>query len=334
LKYGKLLLWGGTPALNMEHLNDDIPFLKRFIIEDIITQDQYILVKTAEEILAKDEKEINAFKQWLLDNKCTIEFDNVMVTKEILDKQIALYLAARKIITNFHQKGERIIGTSIKCQPELSVDYGITPCLLPAFLPFAFNHEGHKSIIPTVCEGDIKGLLTSTILFALNNEIPPLFGDLKIVNDDYFVIANCGAASAYYGGLSNKPEKTLPRCTIAAQCQGNAGGAFGYRTPATDEEITYARLIRLDTNYIMQYGTGKIVALKDKQKMGWGKTWPHTAVKMKVSVESLIKTIGTNHLSLMPGNFTEELKHVSKILGIPAFQLDNEDSIQNFLDIY
>jgi L-fucose isomerase-like protein len=238
------------------------------------------------------------------------------------------------ILNNFYQKGERIIGTSIKCQPELSVDYGITPCLLPAFLPYAFDHEGPKAIIPTVCEGDIKGLLTSTFLFALNNEIPPLFGDLKIVNDDYFVIANCGAASAYYGGLSNKPEKTLPSCTLAAQCQGAAGGSFGYRTPATDEDITYARLIRLDTNYIMQYGTGNIVALKDNQKMGWGKTWPHTAIKMKVSVESLIKAIGTNHLSLMPGNYTEELKHVSKILGIPAFQLDNEDSIQNFLDIY
>jgi hypothetical protein len=85
LKYGKLLLWGGSPALNMEHLNDDVPFLKRFIIEDIITQDQYLIVKNAEEILEKEEKKINAFKQWLLDNKCKIEYDNVMVSKEILD---------------------------------------------------------------------------------------------------------------------------------------------------------------------------------------------------------------------------------------------------------
>ncbi|NHJ49167.1 MAG: fucose isomerase [Asgard group archaeon] len=334
LRYGKLLLWGGTPALNMEHLNDDIPFLKRFLIEDIITQDQYLLVKNAEDILVNEKKSIDAFKQWLLDNKCTIKYDNVMVSKEILDKQIALYLAAKKILNSFHQDGERIIGTSIKCQPELSVDYGITPCLLPAFLPFGFDHEGPKPIVPTVCEGDIKGLLTSSLLYALNNEIPPLFGDLKIVNDDYFVIANCGAASAYYGELSNKPEKTLPNCTIAAQCQGVAGGAFGYRTPTTDEEITYARLIRLDTNYIMQYGTGKIVTMKEKQKMGWGITWPHTAVKMNVSVESLVKAIGTNHLSLMPGNYTEELKHVSKILGISTVQLDNENSIQSFLDIY
>jgi L-fucose isomerase-like protein len=334
LKYGKLLLWGGSPALNMEHLNDDIPFLKRFIIEDIITQDQYIIVKQAEEILNSNKERIAAFKQWLLDNKCNIEYDKEMVTEDTLEKQIALYLAAKDIVKEFHKQGERIIGTSIKCQPELSVDYGITPCLLPAFLPFGFDHEGAKPIIPTVCEGDIKGLLTSTLLYALNKGVPPLFGDLKIVNDDYFVIANCGAASAYYGKLSNDPKITLPRCAIKAQCQGVAGGAFGYRTPTTNEEITYARLIRLDTHYIMQYGTGKIVALKDKQQMGWGITWPHTAVKMEVPVELLVKAIGTNHLSLMPGNYAEELKHISKILGISTVQLNNEESIMNFLDIY
>ncbi|NHJ39388.1 MAG: fucose isomerase [Asgard group archaeon] len=334
LKYGKLLLWGGTPALNMDHLNDDIPTLKRFIIEDIITQDQYLLVKKAEGFLNKQKLKIEAFKKWLIDNKCLIEYDDVMLSEEILDKQIALYLASKEILKEFYLQGERIIGTSIKCQPELSVDYGITPCLLPAFLPFGIDHEGPKPIIPTVCEGDIKGLLTSVILFALNKEIPPLFGDLKIVNDDYFVIANCGAASAYYGGLSGDPKISLQKCTIKAQCQGIAGGAFGFRTPTSNNEITYARLIRLDTNYIMQIGTSKIVTLKDNQQMGWGITWPHTAIKMKVPLELMVKAIGTNHLSLTLGNYVAEMKHVSKLLGIPIVLLDNEDSIQNFLDIY
>ncbi len=334
LKNGKLLLWGGTPALNMEHLNDDIPYLKRFIIGDIETQDQYMLVKQGTEILQKSSSRISEFKDWLTKNGCAITFDNKMVSEEIFHKQIALYLAAKDIISNYHLKGERIIGVSIKCQPELSVEYGITPCLLPAFLPFPEDHSGEKPIIPTVCEGDIKGLLTSAILFSLNSTVPPLFGDLKAITDNYFIIANCGAASAYYAGLSNTPKKTLPKSTIQPQCQGVAGGAFGFHSPASQKEVTFARLCRIDGNYILQFGIGKIVSIQEKKEIAWGTTWPHTAIQLKVAPELFIKAVGTNHLSLTMGNYQNELSKVGKLLKVPVVRLDSEDSIRNFLDIY
>lgn len=334
LRNGKLLLWGGTPALNMDHLNDDIPYLKRFIIGDIKTQDQYMLVKRGTEILQNDSSRISEFKEWLTKNGCSITFDNEMINEEIFHKQIALYLAAKDIISNYHMKGERIIGVSIKCQPELSFEYGITPCLLPAFLPFPEDHAGEKPIIPTVCEGDIKGLLTSAILYSLNNTVPPLFGDIKTITDNYFIIANCGAASAYYAGLSNTPKKTLSKSTIQPQCQGVAGGAFGYHSPASQNEATFARLCRIDGNYILQYGIGKIVSIQEKKEIAWGTTWPHTAVQLKVAPELFLKTVGTNHLSLTMGNYQKELAVVGKLLDVPTVRLDSEDSIQNFLDVY
>ncbi|MHA1557396.1 MAG: fucose isomerase [Candidatus Heimdallarchaeota archaeon] len=334
LRNGKLLLWGGTPALNMEHLNDDIPYLKRFIIGDIETQDQYLLVKKGTEILQNDSNRISDFKEWLTKNGCSITFDNKMINEEIFSKQIALYLAAKDIISEHHLKRERVIGVSIKCQPELSVEYGITPCLLPAFLPFPEDHSGEKPIIPTVCEGDIKGLLTSAILYSLNNNIPPLFGDLKIITDNYFIIANCGAASAYYANLSNSPKKTLSKSTIQAQCQGVAGGAFGYHTPASQDEATYARLCRIDGNYVLQFGIGKIVTIQEKKEIAWGTTWPHTAVQLKVTPETFLKTVGTNHLSLTMGNYQKELSVVGKLLDVPIVRLDSEESIENFLDVY
>ncbi len=334
LRNGKLLLWGGTPALNMEHLNDDIPYLKRFIINDIETQDQYLLIKTGTEILQNESTRISSFKDWLTKNGCSITFDNKMISEEILNKQIALYLAAKDIISAYHEKGERIIGTSIKCQPELSVEYGITPCLLPAFLPFPEDHTGEKPIIPTVCEGDIKGLLTSAILYSLNCAVPPLFGDIKVITDNYFIIANCGAASAYYAGLSNSPKKTLSKSTIQPQCQGIAGGAFGYHTPASQNEATYARLCRIDGRYILQFGLGKIVSIKEKERIAWGTTWPHTAVQLKVSPESFLKALGTNHLSLTMGDYQKELSNVGKLLDVPIVRLDDEDSIRNFLNVY
>ena len=331
LKNGKLVLWGGSPALNMEHLNDDIPFLKRFLVKDIISYDQYILIQKAENILLKNRTRVVKFKNWLESNGCKIEYDNKMTTEEIVLKQIALYFAAKDFITEANKNDESIIGASIKCQPELSVDYGITPCLIPAFLPFPEDSEGKKPIIPTVCEGDIKGLITSILLFGLNG-LSPLFGDLKIIKDNYFVIANCGASSAYYAAISNKPKEALAACTIAPQCQGKSGGAFGYITPPTKEEATFARLIRLDSNYILQIGTGKILDFTLKQEKTWGTTWPHTAIQMKIPGELLVKAIGTNHLSLTLGDHREELKFIAKMLGIPIVSLDDINDTQIFLD--
>ncbi len=331
LKSGKLVLWGKGPALNMEHLSGDIPGLKEFLVKDIVSYDQNILIQKAEKIIADDMSRVIKFKNWLENNGCKIIYDNEMTSEDIVLKQIALYFAAKDFITDAQLIGDTIIGASIKCQPELSVDYGITPCLLPAFLPFPEDSEGKKPIIPTVCEGDVKGLITSILLHGLNG-LSPLFGDLKIIKDNYFVIANCGAASAFYAANSNDPQEALAASTIAPQCQGKAGGAFGYITPKTEEEATYARLISIDCEYLLQIGTGQILDFTLKQEKTWGTTWPHTAIQMKIPGELLVKAIGTNHLSLTLGDHREELKYIAKMIGIPVVSFDDTNETQMFLD--
>ncbi|NHJ86678.1 MAG: fucose isomerase [Asgard group archaeon] len=332
LKTGTLILWGGSPALNMEHLNDDIPYLKNFIINDIITEDQYLLVERANKLLETSNNRIELFIEWLLTNGCTIEYDNNMTTKDSVKKQVALYIAAKDIINHHLESNSRVIGSSIKCQPELSIHYGVTACLIPAFLPFPQDHEGDKPIIPTVCEGDIKGLLTSVILHGFQPEIPPLFGDLKILTDNYFVIANCGGASAFYAAKSNDPKITLPKSHLKPQCQGETGGAFGYTTPEATDEVTYARLIRIDGEYLLQFGIGKMLSLKKKPGDSWGDNWPHTAIQLSIPKDLFVKALGTNHLSLTIGNFASELKYISKLLGISYLELDNELTVQDFID--
>lgn len=331
LKNGTLILWGGSPALNMEHLNDDIPFLKSFLINDIVTEDQYTLIEQAELILSTSQDRVTDFIEWLNENKCLIVYDNKMTTKDSISKQIALYFAAKDLVSQRFDSEVSIIGVSLKCQPELSINYGVTGCLIPAFLPFPYDSEGEKPIIPTVCEGDIKGLLTSALLFGLNDEIPPLFGDLKVITEDYFVIANCGGASAFYAANSNDPKITLSKSAIKPQCQGESGGAFGFYTPTTTEEATFARLIRLDGTYILQFGVGKLSTKYQKPKEAWGESWPHTVVDLKIPKELFVKVVGTNHFSLILGNFKNELKHIAKILNIPTVELDVTESVEAFL---
>ncbi|MBN1330801.1 MAG: fucose isomerase [Candidatus Heimdallarchaeota archaeon] len=332
LKNGQLLLWGGSPALHMVHLNDNITNLENWLVSQIIVENQNILIRRSELILAKENSRIEQFLSWLKNNSCLIVYDYKMITKESLSKQIALYLASKDLINERIRKEERIVGISIKCQPEISIDYGVTACLIPAFLPFSVDNEGNKPLIPTVCEGDIKGLITSILLYALNPSIPPLFGDLKIVNRTYFIIANCGASSAFYGANSMIPEETLSKCSLKPQCQGLSGAAFGYHTPATEKEATYVRLIKIEGRYVFQYGIGKIVKFNPRENDSWGETWPHTAVELKVPSDLLLRALGTNHLSLTLGNYQQEINFIAQLLDIPVVRIDDEKSIMSFIN--
>jgi len=332
LKTGEFLLWGGSPALHMEHLNDDIPTLKRLLVKDITSIGQYELILKQEEILEKTPERIMRFKKWLEEKEVQILFDNKMITNDTLTKEIALYFAAKDAIYERLQSGQRIIGISIKCQPELSVQFGITPCFLPAFLPFpADSEEPQKVIIPTVCEGDIKGLITSALLFGLNPVCPPLFGDIKSLEQSYFVLSNCGAASVFYSQLSSKVEDNLTKISLKPQCQGAAGAAVHFQTPATQEKVTFARLIRLDGQYIFQVGVGKIVEGKTPTEEQWGSSWPYTAITLPLKEDLFVKVIGTNHLSLTLGDFSREFLYLSKMLAIPVLNLNNEQAVEQFL---
>ncbi|MCB0235524.1 MAG: hypothetical protein KDG58_15185, partial [Anaerolineae bacterium] len=51
MRKSAVMLWGGSYALHMEHLQDDIPALKRLMIRDILNEGEYALIRRAENIL-------------------------------------------------------------------------------------------------------------------------------------------------------------------------------------------------------------------------------------------------------------------------------------------
>lgn len=319
-----LLLWGAPYTLGMEHLMDDLPRLKR-LVGDFIILGQYLIVKRAEGMLG--DEHVERFFEWLKE-KSKIKFDNSMLTQEALKRQIALYLAAKEI---YEEYGEEVAGVSIKCQPELSEVYGTTACLIPAFFPFGADAFGEKEIVPATCEGDIKGTISSVMLFYLSGK-PPLFGDIKYVDDELILVANCGASSLYYAGLSENPEENLRATLIQGQCQGKSGGALTYRTPPS--QFTVARLIRIDGRYYLLYFLGEGVGISDEieEKLKWGRQWPHTALRNPLDKNTSLSVMGANHLSMVPGDFREEIKFVAKMWGVKAVNLGNETEVRGFLN--
>ena len=332
LSRGSLLLWGPSYCLRMEHLQDDLPGLKSFMVGDFVMEAQYSLVRRAEQLL-EEGKRIESMIAWLGRSGCNIEFDGKMLDQESLRREVALYLAAKDSVADKGLEGEDIMGASIRCQPELSVEYGVTPCMIPSFLPFPEDFEGPKPVIPVVCEGDVKGLVTCAMLHLMNPGAPPLFGDLKYVDDNLMIISNCGGASVFYSELSPCASECLPQVWIKGQCQGASGGAVGFFSRPS--EVTLARLTRIDGDYWMQYGRGRITEMTEevKSKILWGKMWPNTPIELSAPRDLLISAAGSNHYSATVGDMTLEIEAFCRMHGIPKVRMDSETELQAFIDM-
>jgi len=330
LRVASLMLWGGDYPLRMEHLRDDYSYLKSFLVGEILSEGQYILIRKAEDILASQSERVDSFLKWLRANKAKVIYDKQMCTSTVLQKQAALYLAAKDRLKEL--KGENIVGVSVKCQPEVNTFWGVNACFLPAFLPFPWDSEGKKEIVPTVCEGDIKSLITSCLLYLISGEVPPMFGDVRYIGDKYWVLSNCGATSIFYASYSLNPLETLSRVTIRGNCHGISGAAVGYLSPPAT--YTLARLIRIQGKYFMQLGLGQVMKTDEKiqKKLGFGSMWPISVLKMTVDPELFFEIIGSNHFCAILGDISSEMTFACQQAAIPIVRIDSEEELRRAMD--
>lgn len=332
MRRSSVMLWGGTYSLHMEHLQDDIPALKRLMIRDILNEDEYALIRRMERILQDQPERVDHFVEWLQDHGTAILYDQVSATPRNFRVQVGYYLAARDRLKEL--ASENIVGVSIRCQPALSVEYGIVGCTLPAFLPFGADDLGPKPIFSTVCEGDIKGLMTSVLLQQIRPEVGPIFGDLKYVGEDFFAISNCGAASVWWAGKSNDPAKSLPNVTIRANVDGFTGAAVGFL--GKQGPVTTARLGRVKGKYVMHLGVGESVGVegpvKDKIMGFFGQMWPNVYVRLGTDPDLLFRIAASNHPVATDGDISAEVTYACRQLGIPIVRLDSDESMRAYLD--
>ncbi len=318
LKRQSLLLWGGSYCLKMSHLEDDPSKLKSFLVGDILIEDQYFLVDGAEKILKKEPQRAKRFVKWLQKSGTEIKYDGKRSRPEVLDRQIALYLAARDRLAEL--EGEAIGGISIKCQPALSEKYGVTGCVIPSMLPFNEDAEGARTVVPASCEGDIKGLITSMLLQSISGGIPAGFGDIrhiKVGDKCLLIISNCGGASVYYAAPGKGTAATMKRVYFRPQCQGAAGCAVGYMGPSFNS-ATVARLIRCDGEYVMQMTVGNSENVDEKLvgRLGWGDTWPVSLFDINMDLAAFADMMGSNHYSFIPGDHSQEVEFACRAAGI------------------
>lgn len=326
LRRAKLLLWGGISCQGMEHVQDDLSRLKALLVNDILVEGQYYLIRRAEALLAEGSQ-VQEFINWLRRGGARISYDGKMLTPHSLAREVALYLAAEQRLAELGY--DEIDGVSVLCQKELLTEYGVTPCMIPAFMPFPSNHRGRKPATPAVCEGDVKGLITSLLLQYLVPDTPAYFGDLREIkgHPNWIVIANCGGGSVYYAANSNDPQQVLPQLDLQPQIHGVSGAAVNFN--GLGGQATLARLVRVQGKYFMHLGLGERVAVTEEIQATrkWAREWPTVIIDMGVSASAFSTIAASNHYNLIPGDHLQEICYACREAGIPVLRVDSEQGI-------
>lgn len=273
--------------------------------------DQLEIVRRAEGV---PEEKVQEALRWLQGRVGNIHWDGKTLTEEKLKLQIRAYYATKEII-----REKELDFVAVKCQPELS-DTFVTQCLSQAFLNDPYDMDGPKEPFVCACEADLDGALTMQILKLMTDQ-PVLFYDLRHYDaqDEVYVFSNCGSMATFYAGRSSIPEENLKRVSLYPQIAFYyPGGGAAVQYMAAPGKATFARLARKNGKYWMAIFSGEFVEQPQEKLKEATLEWPQAFVRLKVSPQTLIETLGSNHLHTVAGDYVDCLAEFCAMVGIEA----------------
>ena len=305
-RYGK---FGGRPMGMYTAAANGDQWLKEFGI-DVEQIDQYELVLRAEKV---PKEKLTKAREWL-EEKSNVKYDGKALTPEKLEKQIALYYAAKELIEEYE-----LDFVGFKGQPEMTNNYA-TMDVAEAFLNDPYDFEGPKEPIVAATETDMDGALSMEILKHISG-LPVLFADVRHIFEDGIVdLCNSGTHATYFAARSFDPEENLKKVTFYPETFYFPAGGAAVRHFAAPGEMTFARLTRKDGKYRMIILKGEVVDLPEEEMERRAEQvqieWPHAYVRFKASVDDFLKHYPCNHTHGVYGDFVDELVAFCEIKGI------------------
>jgi len=213
------------------------------------------------------------------------------IEEELLDKTAAIYQRFKEL------KSKHVIdGISVKCQYEMSVDFGFSPCV-------ALSVLGEE--LPVSCEGDIYLLLSQMVLHYISEKVTT-YGDVLGFLNDGIICAACGFAPKCFMA----PEK--PKINKhTAICSG-----LMYTSPFKAEDVTVIRLANLKDGFKMHVISGRTEELNDFHEIGCP-PYAGSVIRFKnKEVEDFKQEIMSQHYAIVQGDFLEEVKCFCSLMGI------------------
>jgi len=186
---------------------------------------------------------------------------------------------------------------NVKCQYELSQQYGMTPCVPLSLIADEGGVAG--------CEGDLLTTVTQGLLRYLADETP-YYGDILDLNGRRMLLSSCGFAPF---GLCN-PDETPCVCELGYPGFDGIISSFTLRRGP----VTFARLAEgARADHRLNYGTG--VGVETDLRQG---RFPALEIELDGDPDLLWGTIASQHFALCYGDVSAEIEAVCRHLNITA----------------
>ena len=216
---------------------------------------------------------------------------------------LGVYLALQRLAGD-----QRLDGLAVRCWPEFFTELGCAACGAMSLLSDALT--------PCSCEADVNGTITQLILQWLSGE--QAFGTDLVgvdVDRDEAVIWHCGLAP-----LAMADPTVQPRGTI----HSNRKLPLLMEFPLKPGRVTIARLTQSgDGAYRLVIGGGEMLAAP----MSF--TGTSGVLRFDRPARDVLDTIMRegldHHISLTYGNYTDELRALAGMLGLPVLELTRKE---------
>jgi L-fucose/D-arabinose isomerase len=270
-----------------------------------------------------DAGEVRKGREWLeslLGDR--LLYDGEMLTPDLLETQLRLYLAVRELND---ENGFAYCG--IKGQRELT-EYVCIADVAEMLLNDPYDWRGPKE--PTVCatEADANAAITMQLLKIVSGGLPSLFMDVRLYHPDLDVwdFCNSGQHASWYAEQSDDPAENFAKITFhpALSFYFKAGGA-SVEFDAKPGPLTFARIGIWDDKPYLMLARGEALDLPAKQRAKLNAqtnpTWPHVHVRLDAPFEELTQVFPCNHILATPGDRLRPLVQAAEIAGVPAIVL-------------
>ena len=276
-----------------------------------------------ERMKTQNQAEVTKGREWLenlLGDR--LRYDGDMLTPEILEQQLRLYLAVQELN---EQNGFAYCG--IKGQRELT-EYVCIADVAEMLLNDPYDWNGPKE--PTVCatEADANAAITMQLLKVISGGLPSLFMDVRLYHPDLDLwdLCNSGQHASWYAAQSDDPAENFASITFhpALSFYFRAGGA-SVEFDAKPGPLTFARIGIWDDKPYLMIVKGEALDLPAAERKRinaqTNPTWPHVHARLEAPFDDLTQVFPCNHILATPGDKLRSLIQVAEIAGIPAVVL-------------
>lgn len=285
LKKARLGMLGYASMGMYTGLGDHIK-VKRVFGTEVVHIDQYSLLAHLDEA---DAAEVAAHSEALKREWNVADG----VESELLEKNSKVYLGLKRLVRE-HQ----LTALTAKCQYEMSIDFGFTPCVALSLL---------GAEMPASCEGDVYLLMSQMILGGVTG-LTTTYGDILSFLEDGIVCAACGFA---------------PKCFLAADrpCIDKHTALYSgmlITSPFKAQEVTIIRLANDKDGFKMHIIEGAAEPMRNFHEIDCP-AYAGSVIRFKDKpIEDFKQEIMSQHYAIVPGHWAGALRVFCAMTGIRA----------------